>query len=189
MRKKEYEKTRMRSLASEEGQGLQSTLSAFDSDVKSLQSLVKQIDAYLDSSKPQELEQISSKVAMIVDRMEARKGELLQLEPTLDAVKRSVDDQERHKKLLKQNIDILEAGERMKVLETEVEELEDKRAGIEGHSTVSKEYVAAKQLKEELLQKKANYDGRFASYVEQIRALKVSLFVKVGRSLLYVAEH
>lgn len=164
----------MRSLANEEEHDLLSVLSVFDSDVKSLHNLAKQIDAYLNSDKPQELEQITSKVVKVLDRIEARKRELLQLEPSLEAVKRAVEDQERHKKLLKQNIDILEAGERMKVLEKEIEDLEDKRAEIEGYSTVYKEYTTAKQRKEELQQKKANYDGRFASLVEQIRALKVS---------------
>ena len=166
----------MRSLANEEEQGLQSKLSIFDSDVKSLQILAKHVDAYVESSKPQELEQISSKVASILNRIEARKGNLLQLEPSLEGVRRAVDDQERHKKLLKQNIDILEAGERMEVLKKEIDDFEDKRAAIEGHSTVYNEYTTAKQRKEELQQKKANYDGRFASHVEQIRALKVSLY-------------
>lgn len=169
----------MRSQANEEEQGLQSTLSMFDSDSKSLQILAKQIDAYLDSSKSQELEQISSKVASILSRIDARKGDLLQLEPSLESLKRAVDDQERHKKLLKQNIDILEAGERMKVLVKEIEDLEANRSEIEGHSTVYKEYAGAKQRKEEHQQKKANYDGRFASLVEQIRALKVSTCLHV----------
>jgi DNA repair exonuclease SbcCD ATPase subunit len=152
----------------------------FDSDVKGLHNLVNQIDAYLGSDKPQELVQISSKVAEILDRIEARKGELLQLEPTLETVKRAVDDQDRHKKLLKQNIDIIEAGERMNALEEEIEELEAKRTQIEGHSTVYKDYTTAKECKEELQQKKANYDGRFASHVEQIRSLKVSMSFAAG---------
>jgi hypothetical protein len=176
-KKKELEKQRMRCLAIEEEQGYQSTLSMFDSDTKSLRTLTKQIDTYLESNKPQELEHISSKVAEIFGVIEARKGELVQLEPSLDALKRAVEDQERHKKLLKQNIDILEAGERMPILENEIESLFDKRAKIEGHSAVYNEYKTAKERKEELQQKKANYDGRFASHVEQIRALKVCMFL------------
>ena len=172
-KKKETEKHKLRSHASEEDQSLQSTLSQFDSDVKGLQNLAGQINVFLNSDLPQEMEHISSKVAKILDRVSARKGDLLNLEPALEAVKRAVDDQERHKKSLKQNIDILEAGERIKILEQEITDLEDKRGQIQGHDTVYDEYEIAKKRREELQQKKANYDGRFASHVEQIRALKV----------------
>jgi chromosome segregation ATPase len=152
-------------------------LNSFDGAVKNLRMLTKRLDEYLSSDKPNEMEQISSKVSKLLDRIEANKAKLLELEPTLESVKRAVDDQERHKKMLKQNIDVLEAEDRMKQKQKQIESLENELLRIEGHSTVGAEYQEAKNLKGELQRKKANYDGRFSSLVEQIRALKVRRFV------------
>lgn len=174
-KKKESEKQRLRSLGNEEEQRLLKVISTFDSDVQGLRSLEKQIGAYSESSRPSELDQISSKVAKILARIESKKAEIQKLEPDLHSVKRAVDDQERHKKQLKQNIDILVAEQRMEVLQKEIEELEEQRKSIEGYETAEKEYNSAKDSKEELLQKKAMCDGRFSSHVEQIRAMKRKL--------------
>jgi hypothetical protein len=92
----------------------------------------------------------------------------------LQSLTRAVDDQERHKKLLMQNIDILVSTERMKVLEKEIAELVENREKIEGSSTANDKFEALKAQQEKLLQKKSNYEGRFSSHVEQIHALKVT---------------
>jgi hypothetical protein len=173
IKKRESEKQRVRSLANEEEKELRATLNSFDGAVKNLRMLTKRLDDYLSSDKPIEMEQISAKVSKLLDRIEANKAKLLELEPTLESVKRAVDDQERHKKMLKQNIDVLEAEDRMKQKQKQIESLESELLGVEGHSTVGAEYQEAKNLKGELQRKKANYDGRFSSLVEQIRALKV----------------
>jgi DNA repair exonuclease SbcCD ATPase subunit len=151
-------------------------LSVFKSDVESLQNLSLQIDSFLSSEKLLDLEQSSSKVSVILRMIDSKKNELQEIEPRLRSLARAVDDQERHKKLLMMNIDILEADERRKVLENEIRNLKAERDQIDGGSTAYDEFVALRGEKENLLQKKSNYEGRFSSYVEQIRALKVRCF-------------
>jgi hypothetical protein len=175
-KKKEGERDQTRSYAAQEEESLQTTLSVFKSDVESLQNLNSQIDAFLSSGKLQDLEQTSSKVVVILSQIEAKKNELQQIEPKVHSLARAVDDQERHKKLLMQNIDILEADERRKVLEKEIKELKAERDKIVGGSTASEEYITLKAEKEKLLQKKSNYEGRFSSHVEQIHAIKVRFY-------------
>ena len=148
-------------------------MNVFKSDVERLQNICLQIDSFLKSGKLQDLDQTSSKVAAILRQIEDKKIELQRVEPKLQSVARAVDDQERHKKLLTQNIDILKAGERKKVLEKEISNYILDRNKIDGASTASVEYEKLRGEKEKLLQKKSNYEGRFSSHVEQIHALKV----------------
>jgi chromosome segregation ATPase len=172
-RKKETEKQRLRSHAREEEQNLQKMLSSFESDVKSLRSLAGQIDAYLESNKPAEFAQLTAEIDKILSLIDGKKAQLAKLEPTLDSVKRAVEDQERYKKGLSQNIDILKANERMRSLEKQIDEVTSKLESIEGASTAASKYRQWKEKRDELLQKKATYDGRFSSHVEQIQALQV----------------
>jgi uncharacterized coiled-coil DUF342 family protein len=143
--------------------------------MESLQQLTEQINMFANSDKIRELEQISSKVAKIIEQAQEKKNELSEVVPKMDALHRAVDDQERHKKMLSQNIDILESTERMETLETEIRELAAKLDKIDGCTTVSNEYKNAKNEKEMLQQKKSNYEGRHSSHMDQYYALKVIL--------------
>ena len=172
-KKKESEKDRVRNLGAQEEEGHQSTLNAYKSEVESLQQLTEQIVAFTNSDRIKELEQISSKVASILGRAQEKQLERSKLLPKMEALQRAVDDQERHKKMLSQNIDILESTERMQVLETEILELTAELEKIDGSTTVSNEYKSAKHEKEALQQKKSNYEGRHSSHMDQYYALKV----------------
>ena len=163
----------MRSLHQEEETSLQSKWSDFEKEIQSLRSIADQIETYTRSDKPREHEEMTRKVSEILARVEAKKEEAQQLEPKLHAIRRAVEDQERHKNQLKQNIEILEATAGLRALRKDVEELEKKRAAITGHRTAHKEFEALKAEKEKVYQKKAMADGRFSSHMEQIRALQV----------------
>lgn len=157
---------------------MQTTLIAFDGALKNLHTLTQQIEVYLRSDKPQELARISTEVQNVLRSTEYSRTELRRLDPMLESAKRGIDDQERYKILLKQNMEVLEAEKRMKDTENEIADLESRRSDIEGHDSVCYDYQAAKESKEELQQRKANYDGRFSSHVEQIHALKVRSFLR-----------
>ncbi len=172
-KKKESDKDRVRNLGAQEEEGHQSTLNAFKSEVESLQQLTEQIVTFTKSDKITELEQISSKVASILERAQEKQLERSKIVPKVQALQRAVDDQERHKKMLSQNIDILESTERMQVLETESLELTAQLEKIDGSTTVSNEYTSAKHEKELLQQKKSNNEGRHSSHMDQYYALKV----------------
>jgi chromosome segregation ATPase len=178
----------VRSLGAQEEEVHQTTLNAFKSEVDNLQQLTQQITSFTSSDKIKELEQISSKVAKIIDQAQERKNELSNIVPKMEALQRAVDDQERHKKMLSQNIDILESTERMETLETEILELTSQLDKIDGSATVSNEYKNAKNEKELLQQKKSNYEGRHSSHMDQYYALKVKFCRHQGDSSLTVSH-
>jgi chromosome segregation ATPase len=175
----------VRNLGTQEEEGHQSTLSVFKSEVESLQQLTQQINSFTNSDKMKELEQISSKVASILEQAQERKLDLSKVTPKMHALQRAVDDQERHKKMLSQNIDILESTERMETLETEIRDLTSQLDKIDGSATVSNEYKDAKNEKDLLQQKKSNYEGRHSSHMDQYYALKVRFIVTESKLLLF----
>jgi DNA repair protein RAD50 len=174
IRTKELDKQRLRSVGNEEERILQTQVSQFDNDVKYLRDLVQQIDAYLESSKSDELQQLSATITKLLDRIENRKQRVAELQPELESARNAVLDQERHKKNLKQNIEILESKIRMNELEKEISRLQQERNNIEGHETAYANYSAVKSSKEKMQEDKARLDGRFSEIAESIRSLKVS---------------
>jgi DNA repair protein RAD50 len=173
IRSKELERQRARTVGNDEERALQVQVSQFENDVQYLRNLTQQIDTYAESSKPEELERLSGAIATIVERIEGRKQRVAELQPELESARNAVLDQERHKKNLKQNIDILESKIRMADLEKDIARLEKERDSIEGYETVYDDYAAVKTKKEKLQEDQARLDGRFSEIAESIRSLKV----------------
>lgn len=96
------------------------------------------------------------------------------MQPELESARNAVLDQERHKKNLKQNVDILEANIRMKDLQKEIAKLEQQRDAIEGYESVYDDMLSVKSSKEKLQEDKARLDGRFSEIAESIRSQRVS---------------
>lgn len=175
IRVKESEKQKMRALASEEEQSLIDNTNKFNGDFKHLRDLTAKINSYLQSNKPQQLDRITAKVDKLSDEMNAKKQSLQDLQPELQRISKAVDDQQTHKKLLQQNIEVIEGRKRIKELQQEIERLEEDRMNIKGHDTASAKYSAAQQIKEKNLAAYARIEGRWGEIVEQIRSLKVRL--------------
>ena len=140
-----------------------------------LQDLSRQIDSFGSGLNADNLERINAKVAKITEKIAAEKKALEELTPELEAVSKAVDDQARHKKLLHDNIELLETLEEIQTLEEEIKELNEKKSKVEGYDTA-----------EELLQKAAEtvsknegmiarLDGRRAEIIEQVRGLNRKL--------------
>jgi predicted nucleic acid-binding Zn-ribbon protein len=171
---KKTEQERTRALGEEGEERLSKEVSAFDADVKVLRNLNKEVRDFEESSAAEDLESISSKVQAVLDQIEKKQQDAKDLEPRLEETKNAVNDQERHKKQLIQNIEIVEAGELIVELNRDIEKLERKRKEIEGLDTVNEEHEAAIKGEKELQEKKYRTEGRFSEVVEQIRSTKVS---------------
>jgi DNA repair protein RAD50 len=125
--------------------------------------------------KGDSLEGIDAELAKLSEKITAEKEALEELMPTLDAVAKAVDDQARHKKLLQDNIELLENLEEIQELEDAIEALKKERSEVEGSDTA-----------DELLQKTvetiskneaiiARLEGRRAEIIEQVRGLNRKL--------------
>jgi DNA repair protein RAD50 len=174
IRVKETEKRRLRAQASQEQQGLSEALNQFRGEVKQLRDLTRQIDEFSDSSKPHDAECAASNVSNVLERIGDKKRELESVQPELERATNALNDQERHKKQLQENIELHGIEKRIQQLEKETRVLEEERGSVAGGEVAISKHKEAKERKDELLSKKARIEGRWSEIVEQIRALKVS---------------
>lgn len=152
---------------------LEKSLQDFRADKRALETLDSDIREFEESSQLDDLNQMSSKMESIKEKAGAAKNELEALQPGLVEIQKAVDDRERHKRQLQQNVDILVAESRISALNLEIDQLQKEKDSIDGAQSAEDEHKALRTQKDGLLQKKARSDGMFSSHMEQIRALKV----------------
>ena len=184
---KEKEKNRARTQAREEQQSLMDVVNQFQSDVKYLRDITAQIDEYSGSGKSNETSRIESKISKVLAQVEEKKSELESLKPQLAQVRNAVNDQERYKKLLHENIDILGVGKRIEELGNEIERLQEDLSKVEGRDTAYAKHTEAKDRRDKAVAEQARIEGRWGGIVEHIRSLKVSFRPTLG-SIHFVAS-
>lgn len=173
LRKKEGEKQRMRSLGKDEEERLSTTCNSFLADVTNLRELSEQIDTYIGSSKEDELDGITNEAKSIVAQMNQVRAEIETMQPELDKLSKAVEDQERHKKNIKDNIDIIQSCQQIEALGKQIVKLEANVANVEGHKTCNNEFAALVGARQELVSSKARLEGRRGEILESIRGFKV----------------
>jgi DNA repair protein RAD50 len=115
-----------------------------------------------------------SKAYELDERKTEKQLEIESLQPDLDRLVKAVDDQERHKKNLKENIDLIISGQRIEELEKVITKLKQEASNVEGHDTCNEDFQRMSSRKEKMLSSKARLQGRRGKIVESIRSLKVS---------------
>ena len=105
-----------------------------------------------------------------------KRSQISSLQPDLDQLAKAVDDQERHKKNLKENIDLIASRQRVATLEDEIAKLEEQYSNVEGHETCQDDLDSLTSRKQKSLSSIARLEGRRGEIVESIRSLKVSEF-------------
>ena len=163
----------MRKLGQEEKDQKLKQQNSFLADVSKLKEITGQIDAYTESNNAQDLEQISNEANSIMEQMEKRQVEVDTMKPELDKLSKAVEDQEQHKKNLKDNMEIIQSSKHMDTLEKEIERLEASKSDIVGHETCQEEYDKLVEERRVLDSKKARLEGRRGEVIESIRGFKV----------------
>ena len=100
---------------------------------------------------------------------------LTELKQKLAAVDGEVERQNRHKKMLQDNINVIESRLEADALLVEVQELEKEVQAIEGSDTAYAEHRAALDIKRKKHSELARLEGRWMEVVEAIRGLKRKL--------------
>ena len=93
----------------------------------------------------------------------------------MDRATKIVDDQDREQNIVKENIKLLEAREKVKVLEKQIAALTSDLAEVEGSETVDDDLSQLEERKDQLIASNAHLEGRRSEVVESIRSLKRKL--------------
>lgn len=153
----------------------QAALHDFETEVKDLRRLTSVIEAFEASDKLQRIEEHASKVATVLEKISAKKKDKDELAPKVAEAASSVENQERYKKLLRDNIDLINEEEKIKTIDDELERLQDDMSKIEGADEVGEKLRQAEASKQKRLGQKARIEGRWMEVVEKIRSLKRKL--------------
>jgi DNA repair protein RAD50 len=172
---KEDTKRQQRYATNEQEHHLQDALSQFRNDFNQLREISRQIEEHTSSDKGQKDVDVSSQMTKVLALRNKMVAELQVLRPELDGLMTAVNDQERHKKQLKANIDVLAANKQIQELEEGINSLQEERESIDGADTASERLSNAKSTKEKQASMKSRIEGRWHEIVEQIRAVKRKL--------------
>jgi DNA repair protein RAD50 len=108
-------------------------------------------------------------------QMKTTQVEVESLKPKLEQITKIVDDQERQKNNLLQNIELLESRKREDIIRQEIESLERKLSRVEGGDTCWKDKEALDKREIELRNNKASLKGRRNQLLEVVMGIKRKL--------------
>jgi chromosome segregation ATPase len=162
-------------LAKEEELSLRSTLNKFNNDISALLTLNSDINRsarrLVDNNS---FDVLHEKIDKVRDIVSEKRTQIQELEPELESLTRSIADQERHRKIFKENISLIEARHRIEKLKKEINLVQKKKQKIHGHDTVAQELIKATAQISAPLETKARKEGSRGGFVEEICSLKVS---------------
>jgi methyl-accepting chemotaxis protein len=164
----------LRNASKEEEDRLSDIDKRFSNDVSQLRQMITQIESSVDSSKGHDLDRINEKISSLEQRTKEKEAELASIEPELNQLNKTIDDHERHKKLIQENLDLLAAGERIKDIKKDLDRLKEDMGQVEGSHTYVQALNQCQTRLSELVENRARYEGRRGGIVDQIRTLKVS---------------
>eukprot|EP00804_Cyclotella_cryptica_P027784 CCRYP_009209-RB/>CCRYP_009209-RB protein AED:0.12 eAED:0.11 QI:270/0.73/0.68/1/0.8/0.68/16/153/1414 len=172
--KKESNRDSMRRSNEIEESRLGDELRSFEKDALRLQEIVDKIDDYIRSNKEREMEQIESRLISNAGMIKEDEAKIERLKPEIDLLKKQVDDSERQKTKIQNNLDLIKLERRVNELTDEVAKMVDKR-GLMGAEEAEMRCSKAKAKYNEYKENKTRTEGRKQGLDEQKRMLRRKL--------------
>jgi len=183
VRAKEGEKSRLYNHSSDEESKLNETLNTFLSDVKHLRDLSIRIDEFSSNEDEGGLDRIIAEVDKLIAKINKKKKEYHALQPDLENVKKAVGDQERHRKVLRDNIDLLDSLSQIEEVEQKLLKHEEDKSKIEGADEVEQKMEEASFAINKHESIISRLEGRRSEMIDQIRLLKRKLGAEEYRNV------
>ena len=169
----EMEKSRARALNKEEDDRISSILNTFILAMKELRVLDTNVETYLSSTAECELVSAKLQGAECNKKIQDKQNQINSIKPELDSLLKAIEDQESHKKNLKENIDVINANNAINALSKHILHLEEKATGICGHDTLFQDIARLRSQRESIIKSTARLEGRKGEILESIRSAKV----------------
>ena len=151
------------------------TLNLFLSDSKHLRDLHKRIEEFEEGGKMDSLERIAAEVAKVVAAVKEKQKEAEATKLKLENANKVVDDQERQRKLLRDNIDLHKSEAQFAHIEKQVQELEQEEAAVEGADTAKDLMREAEERIRASKNEASGLEGERRAISEQVTALRRKL--------------
>jgi len=173
--KKESERDKMKKHTKEEEDEIRNTveqLKMFENEFRELQ---RQIDDFDSKNDANALERIENQIGGFQSKRKAKEVNVAKIQPHLERLKKALDDQERHKKNLNENINLLDLNAKIRDLKRELESLQESAQQVKGRDTAKDDIRNLQRRKTKLGQQNARLEGRRGEIHENIRSFKRKL--------------
>lgn len=172
---KQRDKERARALRDAEISSLHDKLVEYQGEAKELRRLTKAIEDFAASEENGALDCITAETMAVLEQIQSKRKESKSLRADLDKLQDIVKNQERHKKMIRDNIDVIETQNAAEELNKEIEQLEQQKKAVKGSDKAYDEHKRAVALKQKCQGDLARVEGRWMEVVEALRSLKRKL--------------
>lgn len=173
---KNNERDRVRSELKVEEQRLSERLNSFLMYVERFHNLNSEIDRFLASNKIEELKRLQDEEGSIIEQEKEQENLMKEMEPGLKAIESKLNNQERHKKTIQSNIDILQAMDRLKELDDRLVLMDDEIKSVKGVNEAKRAFQTASENIKKYEAEKNRREGSKDAIRAQQRDLKVNRF-------------
>ena len=175
IKERESEKQRLRQEGSSEETKLHRVVQEFESNLQVLGNLTVDIDKYMESDKPTEHLRIQSTLDSYADEVRHLKEELAVTQTKVDAMRDMFNNQERQKRQLEYNVQIIEEKNALADLNAQMVAKKKKMKAIEYYDTARDELARVRDHRAKLLETKNLSQGRYSEIRDRIRSLTTRL--------------
>jgi chromosome segregation ATPase len=182
----------MRNLGTEEEEELRKATQQLRMLENEIEELQKQIDDFDCQNDADSLDRIKNKSFELAAQRKEKEERVGKIQPDLDRLKKALDDQERHKKNLNRNINVISLNSRIRDIKKEIGSLQEAAANVAGHETAYDDAQRLRNRETEIAQMNARLEGRRGEIYENIRSFKVRyMFTLIPRDLMnnFLANH
>lgn len=165
----------MYSHSNDEELKLNEVINTFVTDVKHLRDLSDRIDEFTDRDDGEALDRISADVDKVVAKVKAKRKELSALMPDVEKAKKAVSDQERHRKLLRDNCDLIMSENQIEEVKSKLSKHQEDKGNIEGADELEPKLEELNQTIQKNESLIARLEGRRSEMIDQIRGLNRKL--------------
>mmetsp|Transcript_32482 Transcript_32482/g.56581 ORF Transcript_32482/g.56581 Transcript_32482/m.56581 type:complete len:1402 (+) Transcript_32482:134-4339(+) len=171
---KESDRDRMRDANAQEDGMLSNQLKDFERDMDKLKEVNDKIDQYVRSNKDNEIHEVDQKLLRNAEDISSGEGKLTEMKPELENLKKQVEDGDRQKKTIQDNLELFKLEKTLNQLQEEIKNLQDEVAAMGGDDAREKHQVAVTNIRQQQ-SKIERYNGRMQGLTEQKRNLRRKL--------------
>lgn len=171
---RQSDRNRMRDANAQEDGMLSDQLKDFERDMDKLKEINEKIDQYTRSNKDNEIKQVDQKLLDNAQEICSGEENITAMKPELENLKKQVEDGERQKKTVQDNLGLFKLEKKVVLLQDEIKKLEDE-VGAMGEDTAQEQHNVARANIQQHQSKIERYNGRMQGLNEQKRNLRKKL--------------
>lgn len=165
---KQSDRDRLRETNARDDETLSNKLQDFERGIDKLNEVSEKVDQYLRSNKDNDFREVEKKLLHNKEDIRSGEGKLAEMKPELESLKKQVEDGERQKKIVFDNLELLKLGKKLTQIQEEIQSLQIEVDGMGGDDAREKHQTSVSNIRQHQ-GKIERYNGRVHGLTEQKR--------------------